>query len=201
MLLMSEFDEALDFMQEAFTQPSMSPVLNECKLYCRQFHKQLKIADEQSRREEKPPPAAILAVLPSRGRCAQFVNLYFEYFENTYRILHVPLFMRDYNLFWDAENDRATRFYSFIPQLAAVVAIMASLDWDGDETMGERPLGGRLSTMIEDWLRYPDKNLTPTAILRIRCLLLLARLTGVDLVKRPYSTTSGSQPGICFGSR
>ncbi|KKA24583.1 transcriptional control protein [Rasamsonia emersonii CBS 393.64] len=153
MLLMSEFDEALDFMQEAFTQPSMSPVLNECKLYCRQFHKQLKIADEQSRREEKPPPAAILAVLPSRGRCAQFVNLYFEYFENTYRILHVPLFMRDYNLFWDAENDRATRFYSFIPQLAAVVAIMASLDWDGDETMGERPLGGRLSTMIEDWLR------------------------------------------------
>lgn len=79
MILMSEFGEALDFMKDAFTQPSISPVLNECRLYYHQFHKQLKIADEQSRREEEPPPAAILAVLPSRERCDQFVNLYFEY--------------------------------------------------------------------------------------------------------------------------
>lgn len=95
--------------------------------------------------------------------------------------------MRGYNLFWDAEDDdRVVRFYGFIPQLAAVVAIVASLDWAGDGTIGECSLGARLSTMIEDWLRYPDK-LTPTAILRIRCLLLLARLTDVDRVKRPHN--------------
>lgn len=66
---------------------------------------------------------SLRASLPSRAICNKLVEFYFNYFENVYRILHIPSFLTEYEAFWDVRSEHIMRFYDFIPQLAAVVGI------------------------------------------------------------------------------
>ncbi|OJJ45872.1 hypothetical protein ASPZODRAFT_133744 [Penicilliopsis zonata CBS 506.65] len=187
--LLGEFNEALDFMKELWSDPAMHPTLNEFRLYHRQFHKQWRsLGDEEDRqRTGSAMPSAILALLPPRETCDRYVDFYCRYLENTYRILHTPSFMQEYEAFWaEGEGDRAAHFYSLIPQLAVVVAIAAALD--GTPTDTDRVPERRLFDTVEDWLHFVDRRKsTPLATLRVHCLMLLARFSGADRTKRSHN--------------
>ncbi|KAK2741483.1 hypothetical protein FQN57_005616 [Myotisia sp. PD_48] len=188
--LFNEFDEAITFVRKTFNEPSMSHILGEFKRFHRAFHKKEKEKiDDQLRIGDSVALTPIIEMLPSHQHCDQLINIYIDTFTCSYNVLHVPTFLEQYKQFWEAE--RSSTLPGFIPQLAAIVAIASSLDGLGDSTdyaTEGRQLGARLFTLIEDWLNKIDtRRYPPLVTMRIQCLLVLARLTGLEQRKNAHS--------------
>lgn len=166
----------------------MLPILSDLKSYHYQFRESNELRKELSHPEGISITSRILTALPPRTFCDRAVAFYMQHFENVYRILHVPTFMQDYSMVWETNNECIIQLESFVPQLAAVVAIAAILDQDCPPTSPSRPeersLGIRLFGLVDEWLRHPVPRKQPLLdSMRVRTLLQLARLMRIDPTK------------------
>lgn len=170
----------------------MSPILDNLKSNHYRFRESNQLYKERSHPENFSITSRILTTLPPRASCDRAVAFYMQHFENVYRILHTPTFMRDYSKVWETNNDCNSQLEFFVPQLAAVVAIVAVLDEDFPQTFPsspeERSLGTRLFGLVDGWLRRPVLRKQPLIdALRVRILLQLARLMRIDRTKVPHN--------------
>jgi hypothetical protein len=120
--------------------------------------------------------SSLLELLPSQDACGEAVSSYFRSFEKCMRILHRPSFMAEYERFSATEESQRKEFQSFIPQLAAIVAIIQC--WDAISSAGdEREQNASvLCDRVQEWLdRLKGRKQLTLATLRTRTLLILAQ--------------------------
>lgn len=124
-----------------------------------------------------PPPRAVADAM---------VNLYFQFFESAYRILHVPTFWSEYRRYWDNPESATT---SLRLQILLVIGIGSSLSEQGHAdtaAAGFRNSVHRWIYAAQAWVGGPmEKDRLTISGLQIHCLTVLARQifsVGGDLV-------------------
>lgn len=110
---------------------------------------------------------------PARDVADAMVELYFQSFESTYRILHRSSFRKDYETFW-ASPDAAPANLRL--KVLLVVAIGASIHEDSNKDLQFYNTAIRWICAAQDWLLAPSEKarLDITGI-QIHCLTFLAR--------------------------
>ncbi|KAH8678435.1 hypothetical protein BX600DRAFT_507380 [Xylariales sp. PMI_506] len=124
-------------------------------------------------------------VPPSRERADAMAKLYFESFESTYRILHLPTFWTNYEQYWQAPESVTSAVYL---QILLVVAIGSSLydHGDGNAVLDNIEMSRPCIYAAENWLAGPlEKDRLDIGSFQVYCLCIMARQifsVGGDLV-------------------
>jgi hypothetical protein len=113
--------------------------------------------------------------IPSREIADQLVQLYFDTFESTYRILHRGLFFKEYEQYW---KDPAAGSISFVAKLLLALAIGTVFYDDGTNGTALRSLAPQWIYAAQTWLSGPfEKARLNLAGIEVQCLFILARQT------------------------
>jgi hypothetical protein len=161
-----------------------------------------KAAAELESRLRSGDEAAIMNLLPTRDIADRQVNLYIKTFETTYRILHVPTFMEEYNKYWD-DPQNARR--GFVRLLFVVIASVSCLcprettSYVGDSSQ-EREKAIRLIDSSDSWLEKQSLKHPDLTIFQIRCLSLIAKQMN-QIEMKAYYTYAGTllRSGVTAG--
>ncbi|KAI1762435.1 hypothetical protein GGR53DRAFT_418680 [Hypoxylon sp. FL1150] len=120
---------------------------------------------------------------PSWEVAETMANLYFQSFESTYRILHVPSFWADYRKY---QNDPGSVTLGLRLQILLVIGIGSGLHEHGDMDIEFRNKVHQWVYAAQTWLSGPiEKDRLNITGLQVHCLTLLARQVfsiGSDLV-------------------
>lgn len=101
------------------------------------------------------------------------VILYFQTFESTHRILHVPTFWTEYQRFWIHPKGAPTNLSL---KIHLVMAIASSLQDPGTTSIDLRHLVHQWVYVAQTWLSGPlEKDRLDVTGLQIHCLTMLAR--------------------------
>lgn len=159
----------------------------EFMLKCKNISRRLKV-DRPSRGlplVSTDPGFGIHLVPPSRIVADAMAKVYFQFFESTHRILHVPTFWIDYQRYWD-HPETMTNDLRF--KVLLVIAIGSSLYDHGDSNAALRNMEMVRPWIYaaETWLAGPlEKDRLDLCGLQIYCLSIIARQIfsiGGDLV-------------------
>lgn len=120
-------------------------------------------------------------ILPPRRVADELLNVYLATFETTYRILHVPSFLEQYEAYW---KDTGSTDMVFLAKLLALMAASSGF-FSPATRLSEKET---LHTAAAGWVVAVDAWLASTLasssidfnMLQIQCLLLLARQAGVN---------------------
>ncbi|KAE8355869.1 putative C6 transcription factor [Aspergillus coremiiformis] len=115
-------------------------------------------------------------LLPHRRVADELVNLYLSTFETTYRVLHVPTFLKQYEAYWSG-----TEFtdMAFIAKLLTVMAA-SSCFFSPTTRLNEQDTlhraAGRWIMAVQSWIASINVSSTiDFNMLQIQCILILAR--------------------------
>ncbi|KAE8403235.1 hypothetical protein BDV37DRAFT_272325 [Aspergillus pseudonomiae] len=115
-------------------------------------------------------------MLPHRRVADELVNLYLSTFETTYRILHVPTFLKQYETYWAGTE---TTDMAFIAKLLAVMAA-SSCFFSPSTRLNEKDTlhsaAGGWIMAVQSWISSINVSSTiDFNMLQIQCILILAR--------------------------
>ncbi|KAJ5885243.1 hypothetical protein N7495_009753 [Penicillium taxi] len=127
-----------------------------------------------------PTVASLVALFPSRAVADELIGLYLTYIESTSRILHVPTFLQEVELFWSNVNNPSLIKPSLIVQLLLVFSIAWSLS-DISSLQEKSPVLLKCYTAVE-WVLHAEKWIKNTQVkragidnLRLNILLIIAQ--------------------------
>jgi hypothetical protein len=179
-----QFPELWSFMKEAIMHhSSLSRVQRDLKAM--QLSWKTEKADAMALKDLK-----LLELLPGREIVDHLVHLYFETFENAYRILHVPTFWREYERFWEDPQAGKSSFVVTVLLLMAVVNCVSSREqatYIGDSASA-REAAILWIEACDFWLQRQSQKHVYLAIWQIRCLLLLAKMSNTVKKKRTWTS-------------
>ncbi|KAJ5489539.1 hypothetical protein N7539_004429 [Penicillium diatomitis] len=141
----------------------------KCELWARESQEQQKAFREQAfKLDELVPPRAV---------ADQLIQLYLETFETTYRVLHVPTFLKQYADYW---ADLSKPDTAFLAQLLAVMA--AGTRFLPTSSTNDQP--NTYQKSASEWIMAVQSYISCTLIspdidfrmIQTQVLLLLARL-------------------------
>ena len=117
--------------------------------------------------------------LPPKSYCDRLVALYFQHFERTFRVLHIPTFLQRYGKLWTNEHPDICTSSSIIPEVTAVMTMAYHMD-DTQQLSDDRNhrtyLKGSAMDLTQAWLNELDrKQRTELSTLQVEVLLLLSR--------------------------
>lgn len=158
--------------------------------------KQIKFLQNKSRSKIGSPDAvagsdfslALLKLreyLPPRPYCDRLVAIYCQHFERTFRVLHIPTFLRRYESIWTNEQPDIYISSSIIPELTAIMTMAYHMDDSrqvGDDRNHRTYLKETAIEFVQAWLdELGRKQRTEVPTLQVQVLLLLARsLRGIQ---------------------
>lgn len=120
---------------------------------------------------------------PSKDFADRMSHLYVTRFESTFRILHMPSFWKEYELYWTnrEETSPAVQF-----KIKLVVAIGSSLYRNCSDSDNVRSASCELVHTAHNWISAPmEKDRLSLDGVQIQCLLVLVRQVlsvGGDLI-------------------
>lgn len=127
--------------------------------------------------------------VPPREYSDLLVQNYFKSYESTYRILHRPLFYKEYERYWEDPPSAET---SFVVKLLLVIIVGALFGPDSANGNSMRDLVPEIIYLVQNWLESAfSKSRINLAGVEIRCLLLLAR-QAYSLDEELFWITAGS---------
>ncbi|KAI9727840.1 MAG: hypothetical protein M1834_007886 [Cirrosporium novae-zelandiae] len=121
--------------------------------------------------------ASMINLVPPRETADELIALYFDRFESTHRILHIPTFHTEYNRFWqNPESSQA----SYVVQLLLMMACVITLHGSGGTSFigtssPARDTAMRWIKASEQWVNLSGLKRPDLSILQIYCLLVRAR--------------------------
>ncbi|KAL2846864.1 fungal-specific transcription factor domain-containing protein [Aspergillus pseudoustus] len=121
-------------------------------------------------------PGTIKEMVPPRNIADELLNLYISTFETTYRILHIPSFLKEYEAYW-VNPDAADMF--FIAKLLSLMAAASCFTGpaatvNGKDTLHDIAIGWILG--VQSWIASLLVSATAKFdTLQVHCLLILAR--------------------------
>jgi hypothetical protein len=131
-------------------------------------------------------------LLLDMNEITEFVQLYWQVMETTYRILHGPTFWARYRTFWDEPSKASEAFIAIVLLIVATVRCMnlrKPTTYCGLSSLN-RDEAMRSISVCEDWLlRQSRKNLS-IELVQIRVLLLVAKRANSVHVKRSWEEAS-----------
>ncbi|KAL4802613.1 fungal-specific transcription factor domain-containing protein [Aspergillus unguis] len=143
----------------------------------KQFRSELRSREIQGRdRVKQTMPSSLNEMIPPVNIVDELLNLYLSTFETTYRILHIPSFLREYDKF---RADLKSADIVFIAKLLALMAAAScfvgpSTTVNGKDALHDVAVGWILG--IQSWLGSLFVSATTNIdILQIQCLLMIAR--------------------------
>ncbi|TVY68790.1 Transcription factor lepE [Lachnellula suecica] len=149
---------------------------------CKRLAKSMKIGRPTRSISQNNPSLS----LPSREEADAMVTLYFQCFESTHRILHVPSFWAEYHRYWENPEDTPIALRL---KILLVVGIGSSLHrYENDEEADARfrNMAHQWVYAAQTWLAGPlEKGRLNITGLQIHCLTILARQSfsiGADLL-------------------
>lgn len=111
--------------------------------------------------------------VPQRKTSDELVHAYLRTFETVYRILHVPSFQQEYDLYWNSPESASI---AFVIKLLLVMAIGSCFYQDPAESGSLRSSSSLWIYAAQSWLSSPfEKSRINLNGVQIHCLLLLAR--------------------------
>ncbi|KAJ3487034.1 hypothetical protein NLG97_g6500 [Lecanicillium saksenae] len=114
-------------------------------------------------------------ILPQKEVCDRLVASYVDSSETIYRILHIPSFMEQYNLYWGGKQQSE----SFLPQLLAVLSTASRFETKSKGILHERAEGVHNPTscaLVRSWLdSLKGKQRVEFESLQVEVLLLHAQ--------------------------
>ncbi len=128
-------------------------------------------------------------MLPAKERADALLQEYFDTFETTYRVLHVPTFYRRYEQFWANPDDSTTEF---VVQLLLVMGIVIATVPGGLEGFVGRSSISRETAMrwiesAETYLQSYSQKHTTLEYYQTHVLLVLAKRMNCYKVKREWT--------------
>jgi hypothetical protein len=118
------------------------------------------------------------------------VTLYFQTFENTYRILHEPSFLEEYHTFWNLQEEQP-RSAGFAAILLLIVAITKCLSpgqstvFVGDSSV-ERESASDLIGIVDAWLQRHSRKHGTLTFFQVQCLSILAKRVNSVKMKQDW---------------
>ncbi|KAF9892968.1 hypothetical protein FE257_000560 [Aspergillus nanangensis] len=134
-----------------------------------------------------PTTRSLIDMLPSRQVVDELVTLYFTYIESTHRILHVPSFLRELDVFWGQRDEPDLVSPLFVVQLLLVLACAWNLaDFDTLLIKNEAHLA--CYTAVE-WVLHTEKwidnaQIKRPEIMALRVYILLIMAQNIHGMKR-----------------
>ena len=118
----SKFDEAREFMFSGNKPPEILELFAN-------LHKIHTALQEEATRATTPIGVFVdsmtpiqkrmVDILPKKAVCDQLVNVYIRGTETIFRMIHVPSFMRQYQMYWDGQPQPEV----FLPQLLSILCV------------------------------------------------------------------------------
>lgn len=121
-------------------------------------------------------PSSLKEMLPPRSIADELLHLYLSTFETTYRILHIPSFLKEYEAYWAAPEAADTVFVAKLMALMATAScfISSSTTVNGKDTLHDVAVGWIFG--VQKWIGSLFMRATAKFdILQIQCLLMIAR--------------------------
>lgn len=163
------------------------------------------IASPESMRESDFSLALIKLqeYLPPKSYCDRLINIYWEHFERTMRVLHSQKFMREYEQYWTSNNRESLNPF-LVPQLTAMMAMAYHMDKAGrlNEDHAHRVyLKGSAVDLVQGWVdELPRKQRTELPTLQVEILVVLAKsLRGLHPEKLWSSTGALVRSAMVMG--
>ena len=143
----------------------------------------------------------IMDLIPSRDIADPIVETYLATIEHTFRILHVPSFREEYNLYWKYPEQRSIGLTVII--LLVIAAASSSITFSRPYLIGRSSTSRETAKVItvaaENWLqRHSQKHLTLTYF-QVWCLLVIVQDINAVKTKRSF-TTAGALVKFCVSS-
>ncbi|CZR41461.1 uncharacterized protein FPRO_11050 [Fusarium proliferatum ET1] len=177
-VLLNLFDEAKEFMANNSNNNGVRDVL----LNFKRFHKAL--IDEYRKSlspitvfvdSMMPVQKRMTDILPKKTVCDRLVASYVDTSETIYRIVHLPMFMEQYNLFWEGKIQSEY----FLPQLLSLCSLASRFETKSKGLGNERSDGVHIPTacaLVRTWLdSLRGKQLVEFEVLQVEVLLLHAQ--------------------------
>ncbi|KAJ3462564.1 hypothetical protein MRS44_007350 [Fusarium solani] len=177
-VLLNLFDEAKDFMANIHNVNGVRDTL----VNFRRFHKAL--LDEYRKSlspitvfvdSMMPVHKRMTDILPKKSVCDRLIDSYVDTSETIYRILHLPMFTEQYNLYWEGKLQSEY----FLPQLLSLLSIASRFETKTKGLGNERAEGVHIPTacaLVRTWLdSLRGKQLVEFAVLQVEVLLLHAQ--------------------------
>ncbi|CRG88160.1 hypothetical protein PISL3812_05187 [Talaromyces islandicus] len=127
--------------------------------------------------------AVLMSLLPSKPVVEELFHLYLVYVEPFHRVIHIPSFSRELSELWHRIETPDMVSAAFVSQLLLILAAAIAF------VEGDRPIVFSDSTVIQryqivNWIRYAERWLEVAnikrpdlTVLRIHCLIIIARNT------------------------
>lgn len=183
--MLLQFEELSKFVKGMLTQTTSLQSVKERMASTRVTTKLMKKEGTLSTHE------ALLSMVPSRARTDILVEHYLATIEWTYRVLHVPTFLRDYDAHW--HNPEASK-PEFVVQLLLVCANMICIAPGGPtgfvgRSSAGREVAGRWILACESWLGEQSQKHITLAHFQTHVLIHLARVVNVIKIKREWASS------------
>lgn len=129
------------------------------------------------------------AMLPIKNRTDALLSQYFETFETTYRVLHVPTFQVRYDQFWTDPSETDVHFVVQLLLICASMNCVVSSIHDGfvGRSSVARENAIRWIDTSEIWLRNHSHKHTTLEYFQSQVLLVVAKRLTCHKVKREWT--------------
>lgn len=131
---------------------------------------------------------SLRSLLPERQTVDALLKVYFDTFETTLRIIHVPSFQRAYSTYWDMHTAEDSEMDAVILAILACTVCCSTHQTPRYNHTGStfHSKGVLWSRACQAWLRRQSYKRKSLATLQVRCLRLLALATTREKVKEYY---------------
>ena len=134
--------------------------------------------------------STLLELVPDKATAGMLVDSYLESFETTYRVLHVPIFRRQYEEFWRAPHETPS---SFLVVLLLVMAVVQCVNPKEEPAfLGRssrlREKASRWIAVCDSWLQAQSCKHVTLVHYQVRVLLFLAKRMNAIKIKRAWTS-------------
>jgi hypothetical protein len=158
----------------------------------RRLSQDMKASEDRARQMQQHQrvfnASSLRSLFPERRTVDLLLNKYFDTFESTLRIIHVPTFKKAYDQYWDSAATTDTDMDATILAILACTICTATHTTPRYNHSGStfHSKGVLWIRALEAWLKRQSNKRRSLATLQVRCLRLLALATTRSKVKEYY---------------
>ena len=161
------------------------PVVGDIKESMDRFKKEKKGCREEDASYDQ---SSLLALVPERATTDVLVKQYVDTFETTFRVLHIPSFMRQYENFWLQTNEAAPEFLVILLLVVATVyCVSPSEEKFSGRSSVSREKAIRMINSCDLWLKAQSQKHATFATYQVHILIFLARRMNCVKIKREWA--------------
>ncbi|KAK5095810.1 hypothetical protein LTS08_007946 [Lithohypha guttulata] len=136
---------------------------------------------------------SLIAMVPEKSYADRLLHHYLDTVETTYRIVHVPTLLKDYEAYWRSPKDTNP---GFVVQLLVAMSMMGCIVPGGEEgfvgrSSAKRELASHWINVCNYWLECQSQKHVSLLIYQLHIQLFLSKALNCIKVKR-FWTDSGA---------